>query len=126
MKLIARIATFALCLAATAAGALEIQSYTPKALASAQAANKPVALHFHADWCPACRAQAEALGMLEADRKLDVTVFVVDYDREKELRRALGVRSQSPFVVFRGKAERARLAGDTSAARIEAALRAAL
>lgn len=126
MKLIARIATFALCLVATAAGALEIQSYTPKAFASAQAANKPVALHFHADWCPACRAQAEALGMLEADRKLDVTVLVVDYDREKELRRALGVRSQSTIVVFRGKAERARLAGETSVARIEAALRAAL
>jgi len=51
---------------------------------------------------------------------------VVDYDKERELKRRLNVRSQSTLIVYRGKAEKARLAGETSAEKLKAALRSAL
>ena len=53
----------ALLASATAAQALDIKPYTATALAAAQQAGKPVALHFHADWCPTCKAQAKSLAV---------------------------------------------------------------
>jgi thioredoxin 1 len=126
MRLITAIAALALSVAANAAFALEISPYTPQALAEAKAAGKPVALHFHADWCPTCRAQAKVLDALKADASLPVVVLVVNYDKERGLRQALGVHSQSTLIVYRGSAERARLAGETSPEKLTAALRSAL
>lgn len=108
------------------AQALTIQPYTPQALASAQAAGQPVALHFHADWCPTCKQQEKAFTQLQGESGLDVLLLVADYDKEKELRRGLKVRTQSTLVVFRGAAEKARLAGDTDAGKLRTALKSAL
>lgn len=108
------------------AQALTIQPYSPQALASAQAAGQPVALHFHADWCPTCKQQEKAFTQLKEETGLDMLLLVADYDKEKELRRGLKVRTQSTLVVFRGGAEKARLAGDTDAAKLRAALKSAL
>lgn len=121
----ALLATGALLLSSLAQ-ALTIQPYTPQALASAQAAGQPVALHFHADWCPTCKQQEKAFTQLQAEPGLDVLLLVADYDKEKELRRGLKVRTQSTLVVFRGAAEKARLAGDTDAGRLRTALKSAL
>jgi thiol:disulfide interchange protein len=112
--------------AAALAQALEVKPYTAQALAEAQAAGKPVAVHFHADWCGTCKQQEKAIAQLQAEKGLDVLLLVADYDKEKALRKTLRVRSQSTMVVFRGKDERARLAGDTSAEKFRTALRAAL
>ncbi|MEO7392461.1 MAG: thioredoxin family protein [Ramlibacter sp.] len=111
---------------ATWAQALEVKPYTATALAEAQQANKPVALHFHADWCPTCRAQEKALQSLKTDPALDVTVLVANYDTEKDLKRRFNVRAQSTMVVLHGQKESARLVGDTSAASIRDALKTAL
>ena len=55
---------------ALAAQALDVQPYSAKAVADAQAAGKPYALHFHADWCPTCRAQdASPHGRFGFDRR---------------------------------------------------------
>lgn len=108
------------------AHALDIAPYSAPAFAAAQAAGKPVALHFHADWCPTCRAQAEVLEALRADRALDVQVLIVDYDNEKELRKQHRVRAQSTLIVFKGRQEKTRLAGETAPDRIKAALGASL
>jgi thioredoxin 1 len=107
---------------AVSAHALEIAPYTPAALAQAQQADAAYALHFYADWCPVCRAQAKALAAMKADPKLDVTVFVVNYDTEKGLRKQYGVHTQSTIIAFKGRRETARLAGDTDPARIRAVL----
>ena len=126
MKLLRAIAATALFAAASWAQALDIKPYSDAALADAQRAGKPVAVHFHADWCPTCKQQEKVLAALKADPGLDVTVLVADYDKEKELKKRLKVRSQSVMVVFRGDQERARLAGDTEADKFRTALKAAL
>jgi len=111
---------------AALAHAIEFQPYSAAALAAAQKADKPVALQFHADWCPTCRAQDKVLQMLKAEPGLDVTVFKVNYDTEKDLKRQYKIQSQSTMVILRGDKERGRLVGDTTEAGIRTALKSAL
>lgn len=108
------------------AQALETAPYTPAALSQAQQAGKPVALHFHADWCPTCRAQEKVFNDLKPDSALALTVLIVDYDKERALKQKLGVRSQSTVIVYRGHRETARLTGETAPAKLRAALQSAL
>lgn len=112
--------------AAVLAHALDIQPYSADALAAAQKAGKPVALHFHAEWCSTCTTQAKALQKLKAEPGLDLTVMVVDYDNEKALKQRFKVRSQSVFVVLRGEQERGRSSGETSPDAIRTVLKTAL
>lgn len=111
---------------AMASHALDIQSYSEAALAQAQKAGKPVALHFHADWCPTCRAQAGALQQLKSEKGLDITVLVANYDTEKALKKRFNVRTQATLVVLHGEKETERLVGDTSRVGILLALKSAL
>lgn len=123
----ARLIVSALLLTGAAlAQALEVKPYSAAALAQAQQADKPVALHFHADWCPTCRAQEKALQTLADEKGLDLTVLKVDYDNEKELKRQFKVNTQSTLIVLRGNKESARLVGDTSKLNIMTALKSAL
>jgi thioredoxin 1 len=126
MNLPGRLLCASLLTAAAQVFALDVQPYTAQMLAALQSADKPVALHFHADWCPTCRAQDKAIGTLKADPALDMTLLTVDYDTEKALKRDFNVRAQSTLVVMHGKRETARLVGDTSAVNIRAALKSAL
>jgi len=111
---------------AALAHAIEFQPYSAAALAAAQKADKPVALQFHADWCPTCRAQDKVLQMLKAEPGLDVTVFKVKNNTEKDLKRQYKIQSQSTMVILRGDKERGRLVGDTTEAGIRTALKSAL
>lgn len=106
--------------------ALEIKPYSAAALAQAQKAGQPVALHFHADWCPTCRAQEKVLQGLAAEPGLNLTVLVANYDTEKELKRRFNIRAQSTLVVLNGDKETYRVVGDTSAGGIRGALKSAL
>ncbi len=125
--------SFVRILAATAlfgtlavANALEVKPYSADALAAAEQAGKPVAVHFHADWCPTCRAQDKALQTLKDDKALDVTILTADYDTEKDLKRRFTVKMQSTLVVLKGNRETARLAGDSSPEGLRKALQSAL
>jgi thiol:disulfide interchange protein len=115
-----------LLLGMASAQALDIQPYSAAALSAAQQAGQPVALHFHADWCPTCRAQDKVFSSFKPDASLALTLLVVDYDNERALRRQLNVRTQSTVIVYRGAKETARLAGDTGPAALRAALQSAL
>ena len=126
MKFAALALTAVLSFAATMASALESKPYTAAALAEAQNAGKPVALHFHADWCPTCRAQTKVFSALTNETDLDMTILVADYDKETELKRALKVRTQSTLIVYKGKTETTRLAGDTKTDALRKALKSAL
>jgi len=115
-----------LALGAAVSFALDLAPYSSATLAQAQQSGKPVALHFHADWCPTCRAQTQVLNDLKRETGLDVTVLVANYDTEKELKRRFNVRAQSTLVVLRGDKETYRVVGDTSPAAIRGALKSAL
>jgi thiol-disulfide isomerase/thioredoxin len=106
--------------------ALEVKPYSAAALAAAQKADQPIAVHFHADWCPTCRAQTKVLESLKAEPGLDLTVLVANYDTEKALKQRFRVNAQSTLLVLHGQNERARLVGNTGAASIRAALKSAL
>lgn len=123
MKILAILAALTSLLLPGLARALDIQPYTAAALQQAQAAGKPVAVHFHADWCSTCKAQERALREIKDDPELkDVALLVAHYDDERDLKRAMNVRSQSVIVVFKGSKETARLGGETQPAKIKAAL----
>jgi thioredoxin 1 len=111
---------------AALAHALDIQPYSAAALAEAQKADKPVALHFRADWCPTCRAQDKVLESLKAEPGLNVTVLAVNYDTEKELKKQFNIRSQSTLVLLHGQKEVGRSINETSAAGLRSALKTAL
>jgi len=99
--------------AAASAHALDVTPYTPAAVNQAQQANQSYVLHFHADWCPVCRKQSEVIDALKSDPALKLTVFVVNYDKERVMRRQHGVRTQSTLIAFKGTAETSRIAGVT-------------
>lgn len=126
MTLARLIALSALTFAASFAHALTIAPYSAAALAAAQKAGDPVAVHFHATWCSTCKAQDRAFNELQADPTLKLTVLQADYDTEGELKKQMKVRSQSTLIVFRGSAERARSSGDTQPDRLKALLKTAL
>lgn len=105
--------------------ALDVQPYSAKTLAELQQAGKPVALHFHADWCPTCRAQEKVFNGWKGDAAVPGTLLVANYDNERELKKQYGVRSQSTIIVFKGSKETTRLGGETDAAKLRAALQTA-
>jgi thioredoxin 1 len=120
------VALAATLLASTWSYALTVAPYSAEAFAKLQTAGEPMALHFHADWCPTCRAQVKSLEILKTEPNLKLTVLTVDYDKESALKKQLNVRSQSTFIVFRGAAEKARQIGETSPEAIRKTLSSAL
>jgi thiol-disulfide isomerase/thioredoxin len=94
---------------------------------SMRAAGKPVAVVFHADWCPICRAQAPLLKDLAQTAELkSLTLYVANFDTEKALKKSLGVTKQSTIVVFKNGKESARSTGDTQQDSLAALLRHAV
>ena len=122
MKTIQFLAGIALSAAASLAFALDIQPYSPETLAAKQKAGEAVALHFHADWCPTCRAQDKVFNGWKGDAAVPGTLLIVNYDKERELKRQLGVRTQSTVIVYKGSKETGRLAGETDPKALRAVL----
>lgn len=122
MKTIQLLAGLALAAAASLAFALDIQPYSPETLAAKQKAGEAVALHFHADWCPTCRAQEKVFNGWKGDATVPGTLLIVNYDKERELKRQLGVRTQSTVIAYKGSKETGRLAGETDPAPLRAVL----
>jgi thioredoxin 1 len=105
----------------TPAHALETAPYTPQALQAKQQAGEVVGLHFHAKWCPTCLVQEKVFNTFKGDATVPGTLLVVDYDQERELKRELGVRSQSTLIIYKGKEQKHRSGGVTEAAALRAA-----
>jgi thioredoxin 1 len=126
MKSLVSIIAVVLTVFATASSAVEIP-FNQLQFDSMLAAGKPVAVVFHADWCPTCRAQAPVLKELaQTPQFKTVTLYVANFDTEKALKKSLGVTVQSTIVVFKDGKESARSTGDTQQASLTALLRHAI
>lgn len=72
------------------------------------AAAGPTVLYFHADWCPQCLVE-----MREIDSRLNelggISVVVVDYDRNAELKKMYGVTYQHTYVQIDGRGRKISL-----------------
>jgi thioredoxin 1 len=123
---IAAALTFTLVLFAALAQPAEVP-FDQGQFDAARASGKPVAVVFHADWCPTCRAQAPVLKTLSQTPELKaVTVYVANFDTEKTLKKSLAVTQQSTIVVFKDGKESARSTGDTQRDSLAALLRHAI
>ena len=105
-----------------AAHALDIAPYSAQTLAQKQQVGEAVSLHFHAKWCPTCLVQEKAFNTFKGDPAVPGTLLVVDHDQERELKRQMGIRSQSTLIVFKGQEQKHRSAGVTDPQALKAAL----
>lgn len=108
------------------AHAADIKPYDKAAFDELQTAGKPVVIHVYADWCPTCKQQTPIIDeLLKAPTFKDYTVLKVNFDTQKDVRKALHVGQQSTLIVYHGKNEVARTVGDTNKDSIAATLRKA-
>lgn len=126
MKTFFAIVTIALIMVTAPAGADE-QPFSTATLDQLLASGQPVAVDFHADWCPTCRAQAPIIRQLLSTPEFkNLTILIANYDTELALRKSLNVAKQSTLVVFRHGKEVARSTGDTSREGLAGLLRQAV
>ncbi|MFZ3017938.1 MAG: thioredoxin family protein [Gallionella sp.] len=103
------------------------EPYTQDKLDTLNQAGKPVLVFVHADWCPTCRAQDAVLEKLLPTAEFKaISTLKVDFDSQKSVVKAFGVRYQSTLIVFKGGKEVARVTGETDRDKIAALLRKAL
>lgn len=127
MKLFSRLFAFFASVAFSLAAAAATAPFDQAAFDKAVAAGQPVIVQFHADWCPTCKTQTPLVAQAMSDPKMkSVTLFVADFDKEKALKQALKVSTQSTFVVFKGGKEVSRSSGETTQAAISATFAKAL
>lgn len=97
--------------------------FDAKAFETAQATGQPILIEVHADWCPTCRAQLPILNKLSNEAAFEnIQRFRVDFDANKDLVKKFGAKIQSTLVLYKGKQEVARSAGETDESQIRAML----
>ena len=126
---VAYAAALLLSLAASMTLAAELP-FNQAAFDAARNAGQTVAVVFHADWCPTCRAQApecssELIASSPKMKSLTLHRWRI-LDTEKTLRAALRVNQQSTIVVFKGQHESARSTGQTQKIALQEFLRGAI
>ena len=120
MKLAKTVISLALVTLTSLASAGEIKPYSAQEFDKLTQAGKPVVVDVSAPWCPTCKAQKPILdGLLQQPAYRDVTMLTVDFDTGGDALKRFKVRMQSTLVAFKGTAEVARSAGDTTPSGIE-------
>ncbi|CAN5222006.1 hypothetical protein BH09PSE2_BH09PSE2_09610 [soil metagenome] len=121
--------TFAAAAAAASspAYAADIQPFDQAVFERAQAAGRPILVDAHAGWCPICHLQAPTLDRLSTDPAFDkLLILRLNYDKQNDEKRGLGIRMQSTLIAFNGKTETGRSVGVTNRDAITALARTAL
>src|SRR5690349_20342823 len=116
MKLLSRMtvaASVALAFAAPVHAA-DFRDFDSNAFAAAQAAGEPVLVVVHAWWCPVCASQSRTIKKLTASPRYDkLVVFRLNYDKQKDDWKRMGVTTQGTLIAYRGQTETGRLAYQT-------------
>jgi thioredoxin-like negative regulator of GroEL len=102
--------TIVLALFVATTAALARQPYNETAFQKAQASGKIVLVDVYASWCPVCRKQQPILQSLEKQTP-GLVVYVVDFDKAKDVVRKFNAQSQSTLIVFKGGKEIGRSVG---------------
>lgn len=103
------------------------EPYTQDKLDALNKQGKPALVFVHAEWCPTCRAQDAVLEkLLPTEEFKPITTLKVDFDTQKSVVKAFGVRYQSTLIVFKGGREVVRVTGETDREKIAHLLRKAL
>ena len=118
------LAAFALAsIAAASAQAAEFKPFDRAQFNAAQAAGKPVLVDVAAWWCPVCHSQEGTIKKTVADGAYDkLTIFKINYDKQKDEWKRFGVTKQATLIAFRGGREIGRLAFKTNKDEINALL----
>jgi thioredoxin 1 len=111
------------CLAFTPALAAERAFFDKDDFEKAQAEGKRILVEVSAPWCPTCKAQAPIIKKYSDN---SFVIFMVDFDTQKEELKYLNARSQSTLIMYKGKVETARSAGDTTDAGIAKLIKSSL
>src|SRR5271156_1816629 len=110
-----KIMSFFLVALCTSLSALADAPFTKEAFQQSQKNGEKILLHFHADWCPTCKAQKKVLTKLDGEGGLKgITVYTVDYDKETAFKQDMHVTQQATFIAFYGTPETGRVTGITS------------
>ena len=65
----------------------------------------PAVLFFYAGWCPACRTAIHDIDE-NIDQLANITVIIVNYDKEKALKKKYGVTYQHTYVRINSSGEK--------------------
>ncbi len=124
MKRFHAVAAVFLAALSALASAGEIKPYDQAVVDQLAADGKPVVIAVHASWCPTCKAQAPIQSeLMHEPANKDVTMFIVDFDRDKALLKKYNVGMQCTMFGFKGKQEVARSVGDSTHDGIESLIR---
>lgn len=103
------------------------EPYTQEKLDALNKSGKPTLVFIYADWCPTCKAQEKILNtLLPTNEFKGITTLRVDFDAQKPVVSAFGVKYQSTLIVFKGGKEVARVTGETNRDHIADLLRKSL
>lgn len=106
--------------------AAEVVPFDKAQFEAAQKEGRSILVDITAPWCPTCKAQKPVIEKLVARPEFkDLTIFIIDFDTQKQAVAALKASSQSTLIAFKGMKETGRSVGHTQAASIEALLRSA-
>ena len=116
----------ALAAFAVSARAFEFQPYDPAGVQKTIASGKPVVVHVRASWCLQCRAQASILDGLKNDPAYaGVSVFLVDYDKQKDVVAKLDC-PRATLIAYKGGKEVKRMSWETSQEAVIKVVKAAM
>ena len=111
---------------AVPARAFELQPYDPAAVQKAIASGRPVVVHVAAWWCLQCHAQTSILDGLKKDPAYkDVSVFRVDYDKQKDVVAKLAC-PRATLIAYKGGKEVGRMSWGITQASVLDVLKAAI
>lgn len=114
-------------LLATRPAAAERRPFDAAVFEAAQAEGRPILVEVSAPWCPTCRAQRPHVDAVAADpRMAEAVLLFIDFERQKDALRLLGVRSQSTLIAFCVREERGRATGIADGAAIRVLMLRAL